>query len=64
MEDIRSETFNTEIKKNQQRSINDIKNIPDGINSRLDETEEQINDLEYKVMGSNKAKQRRGKKII
>ena len=32
------------------------------LNSRLKETEEQINDLENRVMGSNQAEQKREKK--
>ena len=34
----------------------------DAMNNRLEETEEQINDPEDKVIENNKAKQKRGKK--
>ena len=53
-----SETLNTEtenIKKNQsvtKNTITDIKNTQDGINSRVEEAEEQISDLEKTVMKS------------
>ena len=64
MEDI-SKTFNKEIKKNKsemKNMINEIKHTPDGINSRLEDAEEPINDLEDRVMEGNQAKQIRGKK--
>ena len=44
-------------------TINEIKNTLDGINSRLEEGEELIRDLEDKVMESNKTEQVRGKKL-
>ena len=44
--------------------LNEIKNILDEINSRLDETKEWTNDLEDRVMKSNKAEQRSGKNIM
>ena len=47
VEDI-SETLNTEIRNNIAEikgSINEMRNMLDGINSRLEEAEEQINGL-------------------
>ena len=51
-----SETFNIEIKKNKsemKNTINEIKNILDGINSGLEEAEGPISDLEDRAMESN-----------
>ena len=39
--------------------INEIGNRLDGMNSRLEETEEQISGLEDKEMGSNETEQKR-----
>ena len=53
------------IKKNQlemKNSINEIKNDQDGVNSRLEEAEKWITDLEDRVMESNQAEQEREKK--
>ena len=64
VEDI-SKTLNKQIKKNlseMKNIINEIKNIPDGKNSRLEAAEEWISNLEDKVMESNQADQVRGKK--
>ena len=36
-------------------AINEVRNTLDAMNSRLEDPEEQINDLEDKVMESNKA---------
>lgn len=36
----------------------------DGMNSKLEEAEEWINDLEYRVMESNQAEQKREKRIM
>ena len=50
------ETFNKDLEKlkNKQtimnNTINEIKNSLLGINSRITETEEQISDLEYKIV--------------
>ena len=67
MEDI-SETLNKEIKnikKDQsemKNTIHEIKNTLDGINSRLNEAEEWIRNLEGRVMEKNQAEQVREKK--
>ena len=64
MENI-NEALNKEIKKNKsemKNMISEIKHTPDGINSRLEEAEEPINDLEDRVMEGNQAEQIRGKK--
>ena len=45
-----------------KKTINVIKNTLDRINSRLEETEEQISDLEDRVMKSNQAAYVREKK--
>ena len=61
VEDI-SETLNTEIEKNKSEmkgAINYIRNVPDAMNSRLEESEEQINDLEDRVIKSNQAGKRK-----
>ena len=65
VEDI-SETLNTEIKKNQSEmnTTIEIKNALDGINSRIKEAEEQINDLEDRVMESNQAEEIREEKLF
>jgi len=44
--------------------INEIKNTLDGMNSRLEEAEEWISDLEDRLVGSNQAEQVREKKIM
>ena len=41
----------------------ETKNKLDEINSRLEEAEEQISNLEYRVMESNQPEWRRGKKL-
>ena len=43
-----------------QNSITEIKNTLNGMN-RLEEAEEQINDLEDRVMDNSQAEQMRGK---
>ena len=50
-----SETYDKEIKNNisEMTSINKIKNTINGINSRIQETEVHISDLEDRVMESN-----------
>ena len=45
-----------------KKTINEIKNPLDGINSSLEEAEEQINNLESRVMEKNEAEQVREKK--
>ena len=62
MEDI-NETLTTEIKevkKNQKMksTINGIRNMHDAKNSRLKESEEQIHDLEDKIIESNEVEQK------
>ena len=52
-------------KKNQselRNAINKIKNTPDGVNSRLEETEEWATNQEYRIIEGNQAEQLRGKK--
>ena len=44
--------------------INEIRNTPNAMNSRLEKTEEQINNLEVKVMESNEAKEGRERRIM
>lgn len=45
-------------------SIDEIKNVIDGINSRLWKAEEYISELEHRVMGSNKVEEVRDKYCI
>ena len=45
-------------------AINEIRNMLDGMNSRLEEAEEWINDLEDRVMKSNQGKQKEKKKYV
>ena len=40
-----------------------MRNILDGMNSSMDEAEEQIDDLEDRVMESSQAEQKREKKV-
>ena len=57
-----SNILNTEIRNNIAEikgSINEMRNTFGGMNSRLEETEELIKDLEDKVMESNQVKQKR-----
>ena len=64
VEDI-SKTVNTEIRNNIaeiKSSINEMRAMFNGMNSRLEEAQEQINDLEHRVMESNQAEQKREKK--
>lgn len=61
VEDI-SESLNKEIKKNRSEmtnTVNEIKNIQDGINRRLQEAKEQISDLGGRLMESNQGEQER-----
>ena len=44
-----------------KNSITEIKNIPEGINSRLEEAEEQISNPEDRVMERNQPEQEREK---
>lgn len=41
-----------------QSSVNEIRNTLEAMNSRLEEAEKQINDLEDKVMESNDAERK------
>jgi len=62
-----NETINTEIRNNIAEikgSINEMRNMLDGMNSRLEEAEEQTNSLMDKVMGNNQTEQKREKRII
>ncbi|VFV37947.1 Hypothetical predicted protein [Lynx pardinus] len=47
-----------------KNTIVEIKNALDGISSRLQKIEGQINDLEDRGMASNQAEQVRGKRIM
>ena len=47
-----------------KNKINEIKNALDGINGRLEETVEQNNDLEDRIMESNQAEQMKEKGIM
>ena len=47
-----------------KNTIHETKNTLDIINSRLEEAEESIGDLEDRVMGSNQAEQLRRKEIM
>ena len=61
-----SETINTEIRNNRadiKGSVNKMRNTLGGMNSRLDNAEEQIDDLEDRIMESNQAEQKRKKRI-
>ena len=52
VEDI-NEALTTKIRNNISEvkgSLNEMRNIPDGMNSRLEEAEDQINALEDRVM--------------
>ena len=60
-----NETINTEIRSNtaqKKDSINEMRNMLDGINCRLEE-EELINDPEDRVMENNQAEQKKEKRI-
>ena len=68
VEDL-NEAFNKEI-QNMQKNNSEMKNSItelyyklDGINSRLEEAEEHISDLEDRITGSNQAEQKREKII-
>jgi len=57
-----SQTINTEIRNNRAEikgSINKIRNMLNGMNSRLEEAEEQIINLEDRVMESNQEQKRK-----
>ena len=59
--------LNTDIKNNVAEikvSINKKRHMLHGMNSRLEETEECVNDLEEQVMESNQAEQKRERKRI
>lgn len=61
MED-KSETLNAVIRNNTAEikcSINEMRNILDGMSSRMEETKEQMSDLEDRVMESNLNKRRK-----
>lgn len=47
-----------------KRNISGIKNLPDGLNSRMDVKEESIVKLEYKSVELSKLKTRKKKKKI
>ena len=54
------------ITKNQlemKDTLTEIKNNLQGINSRVDEAKNQINDLEYKEAKNNQSEQQEGKRI-
>lgn len=63
-----SENFNKQyIKKNQRELNNTItasKSSLEGINSRLDNTEDQISELEYRVVRISQAELKKGKRIF
>ena len=62
-----NETLNTEISNNtaeRKFSIKEIRNLSDGMNSRLEEAEEWISDPEDSVMESNQALQKKEKIIM
>ena len=62
-----SETLNTEIRNNTaetEGSINEMRNMLDGMNSRLDEADEQTNDTEIRVLKTNQAEQKREKRTM
>ena len=48
----------------QKHTLNEIESTPDGINSRLEEAEEQISNLVDRVVESNQAEQLREKNIM
>ena len=56
-----SQTIDTEIRNNTAEikdSVNEMENILDRINNRLEGAGEQKNDLEHRVMESNQAEQK------
>ena len=63
------ETFNKdleELKRNQammKNTINEIKNTLEGINSRIIQAEEQVSDLEDKMVEITTAEQNKEKRI-
>ena len=46
-----------------KNTINEIKNILDGINSRITEAEERISDLEHKIMEITTTEQNKEKRM-
>ena len=69
MEDIR-ETFTTEIKKLKRKSVRNEKcnnwdsNWLNAMNTRMEEVEEWINDIEDKIMENNWPEQKRESRIM
>ena len=62
-----SQTIDTEIRNNTAEikdSVNEMENILDRINNRLEGAGEQKNDLEHRVMESNQAEKIRGNGIM
>ena len=62
------ETFNKELeelksKQTMNNTINEMKNSPEGINSRITEAEEWISDLEDKIVEINTAEQNKEKRM-
>lgn len=68
--DEQSEKFNKEFKNIKKDYIqlkntnSEIKNTLKGINSRLDNTEEQISELKYRAVKITQAEQRKEKRIF
>lgn len=67
---MNSEKFNKEFKNIKKDYIqlkntnSEIKNTLKGINSRLDNTEEQISELKYRAVKITQAEQRKEKRIF
>ena len=67
--DKMQETFNKDLeklKRNQammKKTINEIKNILEGINSRITEAEERVSDLEDKIVEITTAEQNKEKRM-
>ena len=51
------------VQSEMKDALIEIKNNLQGINSRVDETENQINDLEYKEAKNNQSEQQEEKRI-
>ena len=63
------ETFNKDLEELKSKqtiknnTINEIKNSPEGINRRINDAEEQISDLEDKIVEITTAGQNKGKRM-
>ena len=60
---VRTSTKRQKILKNAKQVIIELKNTPEGFNSRLDEVEEWINELENKAMELTQTEQQNENRI-